>query len=355
MASFRFKHVCIEAVAVHLPKKEVTSASLEDLLAPIYEKLKIPFGTLERLTGIKTRRFWDKSVRPSEAATAVARQVLDKVGSVRNHIKALFNCSVTRDYFEPATASIVHRNLDLDEQSIVMDISNACMGFVNGIMMLGNLIESGAVKAGVLVSGENVASMVDSSAQYILGKDNIDREELIKLLPTFTLGCAAVAFVMCHDSISTTGHRILGGVARSATQFNDLCEGNGDHSFFQSTTTDFNPIMYTESSKIISNAAKLGARTWKDTSEVLGWKSEDIDHIFCHQVGRQVNEAFYDEMGLDIGKEHTVYQKYGNLVSAALPVAFAEGVEEKNVKPGDKILLTGFGSGLNSCFVGVEW
>ena len=354
MASFRFKHVCIEAVAVHLPKKEVTSAALEDLLAPIYDRLKIPFGTLERLTGIKTRRFWDATVRPSEAATAVAKQVLEKVNHLRDHIKALFNCSVTRDYFEPATAAIVHRNLNLDEQSVVMDISNACMGFVNGIMMLGNLIESGAVKAGVLVSGENVASMVDSSVNYILGKENIDRDELIKLLPTFTLGCAAVAFVMCHDSISATQHHILGGVARSATQFNDLCEGNGDHSFFQSNK-DFNPIMYTESSKIISNAAKLGARTWKDTSEVLGWNRDDIDHIFCHQVGRQVNEAFYEEMGLDIQKEHTIYQKYGNLVSAALPVAFAEGVVDKDVKKGDKILLTGFGSGLNSLFVGVEW
>jgi acyl-CoA:acyl-CoA alkyltransferase len=354
MACFRFKHVCIESFGVHMPPAEVSSASLEDKLAPIYEKLKIPFGTLERLTGIKTRRFWDKTVRPSEVATAVAKQVLERIGFVRDHIKALFNCSVTRDYFEPATASLVHRNLGLPEESIAMDISNACMGFVNGILLLSNLIESGAIKAGVLVSGENVASMVDSSVSYILGKEDINREELIKLLPTFTLGCAAVAFVLCHDSIATTQHRILGGVARSATQYNDLCEGNGDHSFFQSSG-DFNPIMYTESSKIISSAASLGARTWKETSEVLGWTRDDVDHIFCHQVGRQVNEAFYEEMGLDIAKEHTIYQKYGNLVSAALPVAFAEGVLEKEVKAGDKILLTGFGSGLNSLFVGIEW
>ncbi|HQH27195.1 MAG TPA: 3-oxoacyl-ACP synthase III, partial [Oligoflexia bacterium] len=190
MVSFRFRHVCLEAFGVHLPEEEVSSASLEDKIAPIYDRLKIPFGTLERLTGIKTRRFWDMDVRPSEVATVVARQVLDKIGFVREHIKALFNCSVTRDFFEPATAALVHRNLGLQEQSIVMDISNACMGFVNGIMVLGNLIESGAVKAGVLVSGENVARMVDSSVGYILGKENIDREELIKLLPTFTLGCA---------------------------------------------------------------------------------------------------------------------------------------------------------------------
>ena len=354
MATFKFNHVCIEAFGVYMPSKEVTSASLEKRLAPLYEKLKIPFGTLERLSGIRTRRLWDIGVRPSEAATAVAKQVMEKIGFLKDNIKALFNCSVTRDYFEPATAAIVHRNLGLSEQSIVMDISNACMGFVNGIVVLGNLIESGAVKAGVLVSGENVSCMLESSIKYILSKENIDRDELIKLLPTFTLGCAAVAFVLCHDSISTTNHRLVGGAARAATQYNDLCEGNGDFSFFQQNG-EASPMMYTESSKIVSSAATLGARTWNDTKEVLGWNRNDINHIFCHQIGRQVNSAFYEEMGLDIEKEHTIYQKYGNLVSASLPVAFAEGVKDKAVKEGEKILLTGFGSGLNSLFVGVEW
>lgn len=355
MVSFRFDHVCLEAFGVHLPDQVVTSSDLEERLAPLYKRLKIPAGTLERVSGIKTRRVWDAKVRPSTVATTVAKQVLGKVGFVKENIKALFNCSVTRDYFEPATATVIHGNLDLPEQSFVMDISNACMGFVNGIMVLGNLIESGAIKAGVLVSGENVSSLVDSSINHILSNDtNIDRDELLKLLPTFTLGCAAVCFVMCHDSIATTNHRIVGGAARSATQFNDLCEGNGDHSFFHSAA-NFKPIMYTESSKIISSAASLGARTWKDASQLLGWTKDDVDHIFCHQVGRQVNSAFYEEMGLDIEKEHTVYQKYGNLVSASLPVAFSEGVAEKNVQDGEKILLTGFGSGLNSLFVGIEW
>jgi 3-oxoacyl-[acyl-carrier-protein] synthase-3 len=354
MVRFRFQHVCLEAFSVHLPDHEVSSAELEDRLSGLYERLRIPFGTLERLSGIRTRRLWDKTVRPSTVATEAARQVIDKLGSVKSQIKALINCSVTRDFFEPATAAVVHGNLKLPEESIVMDISNACMGFMNGIAMLGSLIESGVVKAGVLVSGENVSSIIESSIGYILNNEQLDRDELIRLLPSFTLGCAAVAFVLCHDSVSTTGHRILGATGRSATQFNDLCEGNADHSFFQSNGS-FSPIMYTESSKIISSAATLGGRTWRDASELLGWSKEEVDHIFCHQVGRQVNEAFYQEMGLDIEKEYTIYQKYGNLVSASLPVAFAEGVIARAASAGDKVLLTGFGSGLNSLFVGIEW
>jgi 3-oxoacyl-[acyl-carrier-protein] synthase-3 len=113
--------------------------------------------------------------------------------------------------------------------------------------------------------------------------------------------------------------------------------------------------METESSKLIAAAAVLGARTWSDASEVLGWSKEDVDHVYCHQVGRQVNEAFYNTLGLDYSKEFTIYQTRGNLVSAALPTAFTIGCEQKGTKKGDKIVLTGFGSGLNALFLGIEW
>jgi 3-oxoacyl-[acyl-carrier-protein] synthase III len=68
-----------------------------------------------------------------------------------------------------------------------------------------------------------------------------------------------------------------------------------------------------------------------------------------------VNEAFYATMGLDHTKEFTIYQTRGNLVSAALPTAFVAGMEPRGIKKGDKIMLTGFGSGLNSLFLGIEW
>ena len=114
-------------------------------------------------------------------------------------------------------------------------------------------------------------------------------------------------------------------------------------------------MMYTESAKLIASAAKLGGRMFKDFSEEFGWSRDDISHIFCHQVGKQVNEAFYDEMGLDITKEYTIYRNYGNLVSAALPTALALGADERGINSGEKVLLTAFGSGLNSIFTGLIW
>jgi 3-oxoacyl-[acyl-carrier-protein] synthase III len=353
MFGFRFQHVRIDAFALNTPPFEVTSNEMEERIAPLYERLKIPFGTLEKLTAIKTRYFWKSDTMPSDVATVAASKALEKISFPREHISALFSCSVTRDYFEPATACLIHRNLGLGEVSLALDISNACIGFSDGLLMMGNLIESGIVKAGIVVSGESVSRLVDNNIALLRDNTDITRDELLQLLPTLTLGSGAVAYVLAHDSVSPQGHKFLGGAVRSATQYNDLCAGNADHAV--ADAGNLSALMRTESSKIIAAAGKLGGRLWPEASELLGWKRDDIDHIFCHQVGKQVNEAFYREMGLDMSKEFTIYQKHGNLVSAAVPTALALGAEEKPLKKGEKVLCTAFGSGLNCVFLGIEW
>lgn len=331
----------------------MTTIELEDRLAPLYKKLKIPVGTFEKLTGIKNRCYWEAEVPPSQVATVAALKALEGSNLKPEQLQALFSCSITRDYFEPATSCLVHHELGLPESSIALDISNACLGFMNGLMMMSSMIESGIIKAGILVSGEVILKPIEHCISHILGKEDITRDELLKLLPTLTLGSGSVAYILAHKDLTPSTHKILGGVSKSATIHHDLCNGNGDYCHFHDGA--FDPIMTTESGKLISAAAKLGGRAWKQLSELLGWDREDVDHVFCHQVGKQVNEGFYREMGLDFKKEFTIYEHYGNLASAALPSAMVIGAKEKNIQPGEKVVMTGFGSGLNALFLGIEW
>ena len=353
MVAFRYDNVCLESCAITVPPQLLTSDEIEDRLSGIYKDLGLPFGTLERLTGIKTRYFWDSKERPSALGTEVAKDAIEKAGLERSDIRALFSCSVTRDYFEPATGCLIHNNLGLPEDSIALDVSNACLGFMDGIFFLSNLIENGTVKAGVVVSAEHTRVIVDTTFKNVLEGKGLSRDQLLRMLPTFTIGSGAVAYVLCHESISKTKHRIVGGATRSATQHSDLCVGNVDYHLVDGPP--LGPVMETESSKLIAAAAVLGKQTWSDASEVLGWNKESVDHVFCHQVGKQVNEAFYNTLGLDHTKEFIIYPTRGNLVSAALPTAFAVVLEERTINKNDKIVLTGFGSGLNSLFLGIEW
>lgn len=354
MSVFNFKHVHIESFAVNLPPIEVSSAQLEDRLAPLYEKLEIPFGTLERLSGIKSRHFWEPTVTPSQAGAVAAQKAMDQIGFSRENIGAVFNCSVTRDHFEPATGVLVHKALGLPESAMALDITNACVGFSNGFVLLGNMIESGLIKAGVLVSGETVSRIIDTSITKMLQSETINREELLKLLPTFTLGSGAVAMVLCHESIATKPHKILGGVTRSASEFADLCVGNADFCYHMAEE-DLNPLMHTDSPKLIGNGALIGKRAWEEMMPAFGWNRDSVDALISHQVGRQLGDAFFRTIGVDNSKEFTIYKKYGNQVSAALPTALVLAAEQGILKPNSHALLTAFGSGLNTIFTAVKW
>ena len=72
----RFDHVCLESIAVALPGEVWTSAQLEEQLRPLYERLRLPFGRLELMTGIRERRVWPDGTLPSDASAAAGRAVL---------------------------------------------------------------------------------------------------------------------------------------------------------------------------------------------------------------------------------------------------------------------------------------
>ena len=353
MISFRFDHVRLEAFGLHFPTTLLSSTEIEERLAPAYQRLRIPFGTLERVSGVTTRCMWPTNVSPSSVATIAAREALEKSGFAAGDVGALINCSVSRDFFEPATACLVHHNLGIPEQSLAFDITNACIGFSDGLIMLAHLIEAGTVKVGVLCSGENISKVVHSTFDQILGDAEITREKMLQMLPTLTLGCGAVAAVLCHSSVSKGGHTFVGGASRLASQHHNLCIGNGDFSVGQGE--EIAPIMTSDAAQLIAAAAKLAGRAFPDVTASLGWSKDHVDHVFCHQVGRQCNDAFYREMGLDFAKDFAIYKRYGNMVSAGLPAALAIGAEEKGIKRGEKVVLAAFGSGLNTRFLGFEW
>jgi acyl-CoA:acyl-CoA alkyltransferase len=355
MTSYSFSTVNIEGFGVNLPTIELSSSEIEDRIAPLYERLRIPFGTLERLSGVQKRRVWGREMAPSTAGAEAVKAALEDAKVSISDVEALISCSVCRDLFEPSTACIMHEKLGLQTSALAFDITNACIGFSNGLMVMANMIESGAINCGVVVSGENPAIIIDSNFSLI--KRNIEtfsREDLLKVLPTFTLGGGAVAWVLKKASKSKKSHRYLGGVALVASEHAGLCSGNGDFCVMIDEEGR-EPVMHTESSLLIASAAKLGGETWIECSKMLGWRASEIDHVVCHQVGKQVNESFYNELGLPFEKDFAAYEQLGNSVSAALPIAVTLAASERPFKEKDKIVLTAFGSGLNSVFSGIEW
>ena len=192
------KSTVIESSGYFLPEERITSDSIEFELKSVYKKLRLPFGRLELMTGIKERRIWPEGFKPSEISTNAALAALEKSSIHKNEIDLLIHSSVCRDFLEPATASVVHNNLGLKEDCMIFDLSNACLGFLNSIIMASELIESGKVHSALIVSGENGGPLLKETIRTILADDKLTRKTVKKYIANLTIGSAGVAFILTN-------------------------------------------------------------------------------------------------------------------------------------------------------------
>ena len=348
----QYKKVCVESFGYELPENIVTSVSLEERLAPIYNKLNLRYGRLEMGTGIRERRFWDDGVTPSQAGIKAAEKAISKSGVNKEDIGCLLHTSVSRDFLEPATATVVHDSLGLPPTATIFDISNACLGFINGMVTLANMIELGQIKAGIVVGCENSKPIIDATISRLLKNPDVTRDELKLAFATLTLGSGAVATVLTHSSLSRDGHKLLGGVTRAASQHNDLCRIEADASFLDLAEL---PNMRTDSTELLKNGAKLVPDTWEGTKQEVGWKDSDVDRFFTHQVSAVHSRRLFRTLGLDKAKDFTTVEYLGNIGSVSLPITMAIAIDQGCLKPGDNIAMMGIGSGIVCLMLGLEW
>ena len=120
-----FKNVVVESSSWVEPPEFISSTQIEEQLDNLYSRLKLPKGRLELMTGIKTRGFWPNGTASSLIASNAALKVFQKSNIQKKDIDVLIHSSVCRDFLEPATASVVHKNLGLSERCQIFDLSNA--------------------------------------------------------------------------------------------------------------------------------------------------------------------------------------------------------------------------------------
>ncbi|MEK9634570.1 MAG: 3-oxoacyl-ACP synthase III, partial [Opitutae bacterium] len=91
-------------------------------------------------------------MNPSVASAQAGRNLLKK-GIAPDGIDLLIHSAVCRDRLEPATASYVHGLMDLGGNTQILDVSNACLGFVNAVTLAAGMIECGQINRAVIVAG----------------------------------------------------------------------------------------------------------------------------------------------------------------------------------------------------------
>jgi len=345
----RYSRVNIAAFGYELPPNVLTSDDLEERLAPVYDALRLQRGQLEAITGIRERRLWDPGTSMSRGALAAGRKTLANAGMDAGEIDMLIYGGVCRDNLEPATACAVADGLGLGPATQVYDVSNACLGVLNGMVQIANAIELGQIRSGLVVACESAREIIDLTIARLL--QTKEMELFKKTVATLTGGAGAVGVLLTAAEDAPKGHRLLGGTARSAAEHHRLCVWGPQHG-----APSGSPYMLeTDSVNVLKNGVTLGIDTFNDLRRRMQWEGTQPDKVICHQVGATHQRSILDAIGLPPSKDFTTFRYLGNIGTVSLPITAAIAAERGFLTSGDLVGLLGIGSGLNCLMLGVAW
>ena len=349
----RYTQVYLDSLGYELAPVVVTSRELETRLKGLYDALHLSEGQLEALTGIAERRWWEAGYALSDGATAAAQHALHASNVRPEELDVLIYAGVCREQFEPATACRVAAEVGVSPDAAVYDVSNACLGVLNGMIDIANRIELGQVRAGMVVSCESAREINDVMIERMLQSRSMETFRLS--IATLTGGSGAVALILTDGSFSADKRRrLLGGVTQTAPQFHALCRWRIEtlNSLALSQLTQF---MSTDSTAVLKHGVELGAKTWEVFLKKIGWMREQIDKVIFHQVGSGHLDTILKTLGIAEEKAFSTFEYLGNIGTVSLPITAALAEDRDFLRPGDRVAFLGIGSGLNCLMIGLEW
>lgn len=326
----------IKEITVYLPDMVICNEEIEQRINKA--KIVLKPGTLEKLSGTKTRRFAGKDEQVSDLACKAALKILNKQNTPS--IDFLIFAAASSDLLEPATANIVQAKLGL--QCPVMDIKNACNSVVSAVQVASAFIEANMYKNILIVSGEKLSEVINYNPK--------DNHHLLRCFAGYSLGDAGAAILMSRGG---DGGEICYQKFRSWGQHWELCTvlGGGsiayremDKYYFEGDASKLKDIFSDKVGGFINECMRES-----------GWRIEDIDCLISHQVSCKTTLSIAAVVGIPADKCIHTFSKYGNIAAATIPVALYKALEEGKIKRGDKLMVVGLAAGINISVQLIKW
>lgn len=334
-----FKRVAVEGIATIEAPHVVQSSSIEQRICEGGTQTGLSPGLIETLTGVRERRVWSTPIELSHLAAQAAEQLLTRCNIPKSRIGLLINTSVSKTHLEPSLASAVHGRLQLPDDCLNFDVSNACLAFLDGMSIASLMIERGAIDYALIVNAENSSNVLEATIGR-LSQNTATAQDLRDNFATLTLGSGVAAMLLCREDLATTSHRFLGGVKLAGTEWNHLCQGGMDQ-------------MITDAAQLLKAGVALAKKTFEQAREELHWTPQSLDAVIMHQVGAMHMSTIRKQLGVEHVPAHVTYDRYGNMGPAAIPFTLFQAQQAGDIFEGDRVALMGIGSGLNCAMM--EW
>ena len=322
--------VKIYSVGSFLPNQVVKS---DDLFTEFSSEKNydIPVDWMSDKMGICERRMCDVDASPSSLAIPAAKKALANFPSLNpDHIDLVSFCGIERDKSEPATAHIIQHGLGL-KAKMAFDMSNACFGFIDGLNIAKNLIETGQVRYALITTGEITTKLTRYFVEEL--SKGIDRRVARDILGFLSVGDAGGAVVLgrSEDSSGFDAFEI-----RSDSSHNEKCYYEHDK--------DGGIKGQMKMAAIVKKTLDLQKTIFEPTLTRAGWAMPD--YLLTHQVGRR---AFEKVVELGVAPEKRMIKSYdvlGNITSATFALNFDQLTQEMDMKENDKVYACYSGSGV---------
>lgn len=319
----------------YLPSRVVTN-----------EEVGRPLGLapehIQRLTGIRERRWAAPQEAPSDMAILAAQRALEAAGCPAESLDAIIISTTSADMTFPSTACFVQRGLGCRGVG-AFDISASCSGFLYALSMAHAMISSG--QAGTcLVAASEVKSRFlnphDESTAMLFGDGAgavvVRGEEDGHPAPVGILGIRLHADGSRHALI-----RVPAGGSRMPASAETV--KNGQH------------VLHMNGAPLFRVAVRRIEQAVHDIVKEFGLSLDEIKHVVMHQANGRILAQIADRLGVSQNRLSSVIEYSGNTSSASLPIALDAAVRAGKIASGDLVLLGAFGGGLTWATGLVRW
>jgi 3-oxoacyl-[acyl-carrier-protein] synthase-3 len=325
------RRAAITALGTYVPERVVTNAELTTMVDTSDEWIRTR-------TGIETRHYVAPGTGTSELAARAAQEALRRRGISADELELIVVATVTPDMVFPATGCLVQERLGATK-AWAFDVSAACSGFAYALTLGAQFVETGRHSKVLVVGADVMTSILDFA----------DRTTCV----LFGDGAGAVILEPRDDGtgILDFAHEVDGSGACYLNM-----PGGGSLKPATHETVD-QKLHYVRQQG--QHVFKYAVRKFADSSEQLlkrnGLTGSDLDLFVAHQANIRIIEAAQQRMGLPDAKVIKNIRQYGNTTAATIPLALKTALDERKLKPGDRVLLAAVGAGFTVGTVLLRW
>jgi 3-oxoacyl-[acyl-carrier-protein] synthase-3 len=321
--------IFIKGISYYLPEKVLTN---EDLVK------EFPEWSVEKVAskiGIHKRHIAAENETAADMAVAAAEILIKEYKIDKSDIDYILLCTQSPDYFLPTSSCLIQERLGLKTSTGALDFNQGCSGFIYGLSLAKGLICAGIARNVLLITSETYS-------KYIHPRDKGNRT---------IFGDAAAATLISEDGFAELMEFSLGTDGRGAR--NLIVETGGLRCVTARNTITWdeggNPVspdhLFMNGTEIFNFTLETVPLLINEIFSKNSLTQEDIDLFVLHQANRYMMEFLRKKLKIDPEKFYYYIENVGNTVSSTIPIAIKEGMKDRSISSGKKVLLAGFGVG----------